>query len=80
MERGVKASQPEYRELVEHSFGLMCMHDLDGVVEWVNPAMASLLGHEPSTMIGRNLAEFMADPDAVGTYLAKILEAGEDQG
>ena len=47
-DHGTGELEPRYRDLAEHSFGLICTHDLDGVLEWVNPAIATLLGHEPS--------------------------------
>ena len=32
-----------YRLLVENSLGLMCIHDLDGVLSFINPAAAHSL-------------------------------------
>ena len=80
MTGGVRESQPSYRDLVEHGFGLICMHDLEGVVEWVNPAGAKRLGRDPSFFVGRRLAEFMARPAAVDDYLRQIREHGHDRG
>jgi len=80
MKPGIRESQPRYRDLVEHGSGLICMHDMRGVLEWVNPAAATLLGRAPDSMIGRNLADFMVNRPAVPEYLARIQEHGEDQG
>ena len=33
-----------YRLLIENSLGLMCVHDLDGVLLTINPAAAQSLG------------------------------------
>ena len=71
---------PHYRELIELGSGIMCVHDLDGVIQWVNAAKGALFGYEPSTMVGRNIGDFLADPDSVGEYLERIREAGEDRG
>ncbi len=79
MAQSIREPQPRYRDLVENSFGFIYLHDLEGVLEWINPAGASLLGHEPSVMIGRPLADFVADPSAVDRYLANIREHGRDQ-
>jgi PAS domain S-box-containing protein len=55
-----------YRLLVENSLGLMCIHDLEGVLRFVNPAAALALGYtpedgyEPEGFVGRNLREFLA--------------------
>jgi two-component system, sensor histidine kinase and response regulator len=72
--------QPSYRDLVEHSFGLICMHDLRGVLEWVNPAAQRILGREATEMVGRSLADFIANRSAVPGYLERLREHGEDQG
>jgi PAS domain S-box-containing protein len=55
-----------YRLLVENSLGLMCIHDLDGVLRFINPAAARSLGYtpeegfSPADSIGRNLRDFLA--------------------
>jgi len=36
-----------YRRLAENSLGLMCCHDLDGVLLWINSAAAQSLGYSP---------------------------------
>ena len=50
-----------YQLLVENSLGLMCIHDLDGVLHFINPAAAQALGYKPEDgVVGRNLREFLA--------------------
>ncbi|MDH3205817.1 MAG: response regulator [Gemmatimonadota bacterium] len=68
------------KELVEHGFGLMCSHDRDGVLDWVNPAIGSLLGYETSEMVGRPLSDFMADASALHGYVESVLSDGHGQG
>jgi PAS domain S-box-containing protein len=80
MEQRTRETQPSYRDLVEHAFGLICMHDLRGVLEWVNPAASQLLGREPALLIGHNLGEFIANSAAVPDYLERIRGHGHDQG
>jgi PAS domain S-box-containing protein len=41
-----------YRHVVEHGQGLICLHDLDGVLLFINPAAARALGYEPHEGIG----------------------------
>ena len=48
-----------YRLLVENSLGLMCIHDLDGVLLVINPAVAQSLGYRMEDGLGRNLREFL---------------------
>jgi len=75
-------NEKRYRHLVENSLGLICTHDLDGIVLSVNPAAASSLGYEPRDGIGRNLRDFLSP----GTrhrfdhYLARIREHAHDSG
>ena len=73
------AGQPRYKDLVEHSFGLIYMHDLDGVIEWANPAHEAVLGYTPSEMLGRNVADFLVDPAKAESYLDEIRRDGSSQ-
>jgi PAS domain S-box-containing protein len=43
----VELSPQRYRELVEQSRGLICIHDLAGVLLSVNRAAAERLGYTP---------------------------------
>jgi PAS domain S-box-containing protein len=71
---------PPYRELVESGLGLVCIHDLAGVLQWVNPAAGDVLGREASEMVGKNLADFLEDPPAVGPYLDRIQAGLAERG
>lgn len=48
-----------YRLLVENSLGLMCIHDLDGVLLTINAAAARSLGYRVEDSTGRNIREFL---------------------
>ncbi|HSH76531.1 MAG TPA: response regulator [Longimicrobiales bacterium] len=80
MEPHVTASRPSYRDLVEHSFGLICTHDLRGTIRWVSPAVETLLGYPPSAMVGRSLGDFLARPDVLASYLESIAERRQHRG
>ena len=71
-----------YRLLVEDSLGLMCIHDLDGVLLAINPAAAGSLGYQASEGVGRNLAEFLAAPvrSLFPLYLNRVRVRGSDSG
>jgi PAS domain S-box-containing protein len=43
-----------YRSIVEQSQGLICVHDLAGVLRYTNPASAAELGLTRDQLIGRN--------------------------
>src|SRR5262245_23356681 len=60
MKAALDESERRYRDLVEHSLGLICTHDLQGNLISINPAAAQSLGYEPEFGVGRNLVEFLA--------------------
>src|SRR5262245_28208984 len=78
----LRDSERRYRELVEYSLGLICTHDLNGIILSINPAAAASLGYRPHDGIGRNLRDFLA-PDKrplFDEYLVRIRERGNDEG
>ena len=78
----LEESERRYRNLVEHSLGLICTHDLEGRLLSINPAAARSLGYEPERGIGSNLAEFLAPETRhlFAGYLQRIREHGQDEG
>ncbi len=71
-----------FRRLVEHSLGLMCVHDLDGTLLFVNAAAARSLGFRPEDGVGSNLRRFLS-PEIEGqfdAYLERIRGNSEDSG
>lgn len=82
VEEALVRSERRYRELVDHSLGLVCSHDLDGQLLFVNPAAARNLGYEPDDWRGCNLRDFVA-ADArplFEEYLRRISVQREDSG
>ncbi len=71
-----------YRSLAENSLGLMCCHDPDGVLLWINPAAAKSLGYSPEEGIGLRLDSFLAPEmrPLFAAYLARIRANGVDTG
>jgi PAS domain S-box-containing protein len=71
-----------YRLLVEDSLGLMCIHDLDGVLLRINLAAAESLGYSIEQGLGRNLGDFLAPSvhGLFGEYLRRIRANGKDSG
>jgi PAS domain S-box-containing protein len=71
-----------FRHLVEHSLGLMCVHDLEGKLLFVNTAAAQTLGFRPEDGVGWNLRRFLP-PSVEGqfdAYLERIRSHGVDSG
>ena len=75
-------SQRRYRELVEHSLGLICAHDFTGNLLFVNPAAAQSLGYDPAEGAGANLRDFLAPAtrERFDAYLERIRRSGVDAG
>ena len=71
-----------YRLLVENSLGLMCIHDLDGVLLVINPAVAKSLGYLVEDGLGRNLREFLSPSvrPMFDDYLQRIRTNPMDSG
>ncbi len=71
-----------FRRLVEHSLGLMCIHDLDGNLLFLNPAAARSLGFRPEDGVGLNLRRFLSPSveNQVDAYLERIRTNAVDSG
>jgi PAS domain S-box-containing protein len=71
-----------YRLLVENSLGLMCIHDLDGVLLVINPAVAQSLGYRMEDGLGRNLRDFLTPSvrPMFDEYLQRIRTNPVDSG
>jgi len=63
-----------YSRLVDNCQGLLCSHNMEGVLLSVNATAASQLGYEPEEMVGRNLREFISPAvrDLFDEYLLRI--------
>lgn len=66
------ASETRYDHLVRGTQGLICRHDLNGVLLAVNPAACRILGYEEDEMVGHNLREFL--PKQVADIFDGFLE------
>lgn len=60
-EQALRESEDRYRDLAENSQDLLCMHDLQGKLLWLNQAPARALGYSVEEMVGKSLRDFM-DP------------------
>jgi PAS domain S-box-containing protein len=78
----VELSLQRYRELVEQSRGLICTHDLAGVLLSVNRAAAQRLGYTPDELVGRSMGDLLAPPvrHLFPEYLARIRREATDEG
>lgn len=58
-EEALRESEDRYRDLVEHSFDLICTHNLEGRVLSVNEAAVKLLGYDRETLLNKNMREIL---------------------
>ncbi len=81
-ERALRESEARFRDLVEHSFDLICTHDLEGNLLSVNSAAEAITGYSAEELVGANLRDLLA-PEArhrFDHYLAEIERQGEASG
>jgi len=80
--RALPADPVWYRHVVDHGLGLICMHDLDGVILFINRAAARALGYEAHEGVGKKLSLFLAPAmrPLFGAYLERIRSQPTDSG
>ena len=81
-EEQLRASEERYRDLVENIQDLICTHDLQGNLLFVNQAPARLLGYTPEELIGTNLRNLLVPKvrDQFDAYLSSIQQDGSASG
>src|ERR1700692_3187594 len=82
MRSEVEGSPDWYRDLIEHSQDLLCVHNLEGRFLSVNTVAARLLGYSVEEMLQKPMRDFL-DPQysaQFDTYLEEIRQKGERHG
>ena len=81
-EAGIRESEGRYRQIVEGSLGLVCTHDLSGVILSINEYGAEGVGRRADEVVGRNLAEFLLPErmPLLEPYFESLQSSGEAQG
>ncbi|HEY4842936.1 MAG TPA: PAS domain S-box protein [Terriglobales bacterium] len=80
--RDLEDNQDWYRDLVEHSQDLLCVHDLKGRFLSINPVPARLLGYTVEEILRTPMRDFI-DPKSrneFDAYLREIERTGEAHG
>ena len=82
IEKALQESEDQYRDLVESSRDLMCIHDLTGKILWVNQEPIRILGYDKDFILGMNIRDFLASDrkDEFDEYLATIRSQGVASG
>jgi two-component system sensor histidine kinase VicK len=81
-ETQIRESESRYRQLIEGSLGMVCTHDLDGVMLSINEFAAKGLGLTVDNVVGKPLSEFVF-PERhhfIKPYFNALLTTGEAQG
>ncbi|QUD89406.1 PAS domain S-box protein [Phenylobacterium montanum] len=73
-------SEARYRLLAENATDVIIQVGADGVVLFVTPSCAALVGYEPDEMIGRPMADFVAPDDLDGLvgFIERLVATGPD--
>ncbi len=82
-ENSLRESERRYRQLFNSISDLICTHDLQGRLLTVNRTASLALGYRPEEIIGRHIADFMADEfrqDFERDYLPGIRARGYMSG
>jgi len=81
-ELALKESEDRLRDLVENSHDLICTHDLEGNILWVNPFPAVLLGYEPAELKQMKIQDLLTPKfrNKFAEYIKKILTDGAAEG
>jgi PAS domain S-box-containing protein len=80
--RALQENEDWYRDLVEHSQDLLCIHDLQGRLLSVNPTPARLLGYTVEELLKIPMREIIVPEfrSQFDSYLSQISRTGEAHG
>ena len=71
-----------FQDLIENSYDLICTHDAQGKLLYINAAAERALGYERESLVGRNLQDLLV-PEVrhlFPIYLAELREHGNAHG
>ncbi|MBL6946510.1 MAG: PAS domain S-box protein [Rhodospirillales bacterium] len=77
-EEALRWSERDLRGILDNMIDTFFRTDRDGRIIMISPSVIDLLGITPEESLGRNLSEFLADPETTGG-LADILDIGDDE-
>ncbi|POR00850.1 hypothetical protein AU468_09385 [Alkalispirochaeta sphaeroplastigenens] len=76
-EARLKESEEKFRFLVNHSYDLIWILQLDGILSYVSPSWENIVGHDPGSVAGKGLFTFIHPEDQAGfrEYTAQVQAA-----
>lgn len=82
-ERQLAESEERYRDLIDHSLGLICTHTPEGVLTSANPAALAAIGcQQEEEIIGQNLRDLLEEnyrPE-FDAYIRRVINEGLANG
>jgi diguanylate cyclase (GGDEF)-like protein/PAS domain S-box-containing protein len=69
-----RASEARYRLLIDNMNDAVFLLSADGVIEFASPSVEPLLGHEPTSLVGRKIQSVLGQDS--GVVLARRIERG----
>lgn len=63
MNESLRNSEKKYRLLAEHSSDMIMLHDVNGFYQYISPSFKTILGYEPSQLIGASPYDFIHPED-----------------
>jgi PAS domain S-box-containing protein len=81
-EDALRESEDRYRDLVEHSYDLICTHDLEGILLSANETPLRILGYSRGELLNKPLRDFVT-PEArplCDAYLSQVQRDGFAKG
>ena len=80
--RALQENEDWYRDLLEHGWDLLCIHDLQGRLLSANPAPARVLGYTVEELLKIPMRDMIAPEFRThfDAYLSQIQQVGEAQG
>lgn len=81
-ETAIRESESKYRQIVEGSLGLVCTHDMSGLIQSINQYGAEALGRTVPEVVGKTLQDFTAPErrSSLERYFDDLRTTGEAQG
>ncbi len=61
VEAALRASEERYRLLAETARDIICIHDMEGRIRYLNPAGLHFIGYRAEEMLGKPVANFLAE-------------------
>ncbi len=71
-EQELKESEERYRSLAESTQDLIILHNMNGIIQYVNRSAEELFGYRREEIIGKNIAMFIPAKYLKGTYERQV--------